>query len=381
MMRKMPISLLRTGMILGKAVTGPDGQLWLNAGVELRSNYISALWRTGMSYVYIKDPLLDDINVPEAVSEETRRQAVKSLKAILHTSKKGDPVRGSLLLDQRFSDTVEKMVQEVLANKDVVVNLADIRNADDYTFYHSINVCILSLLSGVELNLSRTRMEGLAAGALLHDMGKVWIDDSILNKKGSLTPEEYAEIKKHPSFGYEILSNQKNITEETVTIVAQHHERCDGSGYPYKRAKDDIHPFARLVMVADVYDALTSVRPYRDSLQPHQAIEMIMASGDAYDREMTRLFLKHVAAYPVGTGVRLSNGDLGIVVLNRKGIPLRPVVRICKDGDGATYQPFDFDLSERLDMVISDVLTDVQLAEEFPIHVTSGKDVKKWPLV
>ncbi|EEG76122.1 HD-GYP domain-containing protein [Dethiobacter alkaliphilus] len=366
-MRKMPVTLLRPGMILAKSVSGSDGQLWLSAGIKLKSSYITALWRTGIPYVYVLDPLLDDVSVPEVVSEETRRQAIKVLKNMMKAGKK-ETAPSELLLDDQFSQTVESMVQQVLENKDVMLNLAEIRNADDYTFCHSVNVCILSLLTGIDLDLSRTRLERLAAGALLHDVGKIRIDSKILNKKGSLSPDEFAEIQKHPAFGCEILSQQKNLPHEISTVVAQHHERCDGSGYPYRLHRDNIHQYARLVMVADVFDALTADRPYRTSLQPHQAIEMIMGCGDAYDMELTRLFLNHVAAYPVGTGVRLSNGDLGLVVSNRKGLPLHPVVRIAKDADGVAYlNPFDVDLAESLDLVISQVLDDVQVLEEFPI--------------
>ncbi|MDW7650777.1 MAG: HD-GYP domain-containing protein [Bacillota bacterium] len=367
-MRKTSISLLRPGMVLAKPVYGPDGQLWLNAGVELRSNYIASLWRTGIPFVYISDPLLGDAVVAEVISEETRRQAVKILKETLSSTKANTFRQVTPLVNNRFSFIVEKMVQEVLENKDIVVNLADIRDADDYTFLHSVNVCVLTLLAGAEFGLSRSQLGDMGVGALLHDMGKIWIDDEILKKKGSLTPEEFAEIKKHPSFGHEILSAQANISPDSVKIVMQHHERCDGSGYPYQLTTEEIHPYARLAMVVDVYDALTSDRPYRDSMKPHQAIEMITASCEIYDNDMVTSFLLHLAAYPVGSAVRLSSGDLALVVKNRKGVPLRPVVRVCKDGDGFLYaEPFDIDLTDRLDLVITDVLSDKERQLELPL--------------
>lgn len=367
-MRKTAISLLRPGMVLGKAVYGPDGQLWLNAGVELRSNYIASLWRTGIPYVYISDPLLGDVVVAEVVSDEVRSQAVKVVKETLHASRFAAK-KQTILVNSRFSCTVENLVQEVLANKDVVVNLSDIRSADDYTFYHSVNVCILALLAGVELDLQRTRLEEMGVGALLHDLGKIWIDDIILKKQGSLTPAEYEEIKKHPVFGYEILSDQKNFSPQSAKVVAQHHERCDGTGYPQRLLKEEIHLFSRLVSVADVYDALTADRPYRRAMKPHQAIDMLTSCTLEYDCEMVRSFIKHVAAYPVGTALRLSNGDLGLVVHNYKGMPLRPVVRICKDGDGIRYQdPFDVDLTKRLDLVVIDVLCDRERDKVLPVE-------------
>jgi HD-GYP domain-containing protein (c-di-GMP phosphodiesterase class II) len=355
-------------MVLAKSVFGPDGQLWLNAGVELKSNYIASLWRASIPSVYIFDPLLDDLEIVEVISDETRRQAVKVVKETLRSAKFNKGMQSRLLVDSRFTRTVENMVEEVLGNKDVVLNLADIRDNDDYTFFHSVNVCVMSLLAGTELELSRTNMSELGVGALLHDMGKIWVDELILKKNGSLTPEEFEEIKKHPDFGYEILSGQRNFSPDSAKIVAQHHERCNGRGYPNNLEKSDIHKFARLVMVVDVYDALTSDRPYRASMKPHEAINMIIEGAEAYDVEMVQLFLKHLAAYPIGTAVRLSNGDLGLVVKNRKGIPLRPVVRVCKDGDGFLYQdPFDLDLMERLDVTVIDVLSDMEREKELPL--------------
>jgi HD-GYP domain-containing protein (c-di-GMP phosphodiesterase class II) len=368
-MRKTAISLLRPGMILAKPVFGPDGQLWLNTGVELRSNYITSLWRTGIPFVYVADPLMFDVTVADVISEETRRQAVKVLKDTLSATKNSITRQKKPVVDNRFTFIIEKLIQEVLENKDIAVNLADIRDADDYTFLHSVNVCALTLLAGTDLGLSRSRLEEVGIGALLHDMGKIWIDDEILKKKGSLTPEEYEEIKKHPMFGYEILSAQKNISADSIKIVMQHHERCDGSGYPYHLKTDEIHPFAKLTMVVDVYDALTADRPYRGSLQPHQAIEMLTSCVGTYDTDMIRSFITHLAAYPVGTAVRLSSGDLALVVYNRKGIPLRPVVRVCKDQDGLLYhEPFDLDLLEQLDLVIVDVLTDSERQQELPLQ-------------
>jgi len=375
--RKIPVSLLRPGMVLYRPVFGPDGQLWLNAGIELKSNYISSLWRAGISFVFISDPFLSDVLVSEVVSEETRRQAVKTVKKTLQSAKLHK--RNSLLLDKHFSSIVEKLAHEVLANKDVVINLADIRDVDDYTFFHSVNVCVLSLLNAADLALSQSRLEELGAGALLHDLGKIWISEFTLKKKGSLTPEEYSEVKKHPSFGFEILTSQANFSPNSAKVVAQHHERCDGSGYPHNLEKDDIHSYARLVMIVDVYDALTADRPYRLGMKPHMAIEIITERAEAYDRPLVASFLKHIAPYPVGTALRLSNGYLGIVIKNRKEMPLRPVVRIFKNGDGFLYQePFDLDLSDKSNLLISDVLGDAESEQELPVMTKYRKGVIKW---
>ena len=369
-MRKFSVDSLRPGMILAKPVIGAEGQLYLATGVELKHRYIHNLRRIGISYVYIRDPFLGDVEVAEVISEETRREAVKVLKEMFMADKAGMKGQGKVVLDQRIRPALEKMVSDVLANKDVLVNLSDIRTSDDYTFFHSVNVCTLTLLTVAGMGYSRTSMEELGIGALLHDMGKVWIDDKILNKSGSLTPEEYGEIKKHPTFGFDILSQHKNISGDSIKVVLQHHERCDGSGYPYHLEREDIHPAARLVMAVDVYDALTADRPYRSSIPPHLAIENMFACTGIYDESMVQQFFQHLAAYPVGTAIRLSNGDLGIVVKNHKGAALRPVVRVCKSGDGVLYgSPYDINLLEKLNLVIMDVLTEQEREVELPLQV------------
>ncbi|MBS4032452.1 MAG: HD-GYP domain-containing protein [Clostridiales bacterium] len=368
-MRKFSVDALRPGMILAKPVMGAEGQLYLNSGVELKYRYIHNLRRTGILFVYISDPLLEDVEVADVITEETRREAVKVLKGMLMANRFDRQGQRKIVLDNRFRPVLEKMVEDVLANKDVVINLSDIRNSDDYTFFHSVNVCTLCLLTGAGMDYSRTSLEELGVGALLHDMGKVCIDDKILNKNGSLTPEEYEEIKRHPALGFEILSQQPSISADSIKVVLQHHERCDGSGYPYKLTREDIHPAARLVMAVDVYDALTADRPYRSSMPPHLAIENISVCAGLYDESMVQHFFRHLAAYPVGTVIRLSNGDLGLVVKNHKGAPLRPVIRICKSGDGYIYDsPYDINLMEKLNLVIVEVLSEKEREVELPLH-------------
>ncbi len=372
-MRRYPIDVLRPGMILARPVIGAEGQIYLNSGVTLKPHYLTGLRRAGVSSVYIIDPLLEGVEIHDIVSEETRREAVKVLKETLTKNKFSRVDQRSFVLDNNFRFRLEKMVEEVLANKDVVVNLSDIRNTGDYTFFHSVNVCTLSLLTAAGMNYTRTQLEELGVGALLHDMGKIWIDDKILNKPSSLTPEEYEEIKKHPAFGFDILSKHSNIPVNSVKIVQQHHERCDGSGYPYKLTRGDIHPSSRLVMIVDVYDALTADRPYRRGMAPHLAIEIILSGNEAYDEGVVQHFFRHLAAYPVGTAVRLSSGELGLVIDNHKGAPLHPVVRIFKSPDGLFYSnPTDLNLIEKLNVVITDVLTEAEKDSEFPLKFKEG---------
>ena len=235
-MRKMRVCRLRPGMVLAKAIYGADGQLLLNKGVELKGMYIAGLQRMDIQYVYVYDPLMEGVEDVQVVCEVTKYEAVKIMRNTFDGLKANGLDYGQLV-DSGFFNTVEKLVEEVLANRDIVYNLDNIRFTDDYTFTHSVNVCILSLLVASGLQLSRSALKEVAVGALLHDVGKLWVDETILKKKGSLTPAEFDQIKRHPLFGFDILSEQDNISANSIKIALQHHERCDGSGLSLPVAK------------------------------------------------------------------------------------------------------------------------------------------------
>ncbi len=188
---------------------------------------------------------------------------------------------------------------------------------------------------GVALDLNRNDLNNLGMGAILHDIGKVFIDKKCLNKKGRLTDEEFAEMKKHPIEGYRYIRANFNIPVQASMGVLQHHEKYDGTGYPVQKAGDDISLFGRIIAIADVYDAITSDRPYRKGILPSKAMEYIMGgAGYHFDFELVSIFVKKVAAYPLGTCVKLSNGLMGIVVENFADTSMRPKIRVIeKDKD------------------------------------------------
>jgi HD-GYP domain-containing protein (c-di-GMP phosphodiesterase class II) len=214
---------------------------------------------------------------------------------------------------------------------------------DNYTYEHSVNVIVLSLIMGLELNYSKDRLYSLAVGAMLHDVGKVFVPKDILLKDGKLTEMEFDIIKEHPSRGYDYLKEEIGVSAMSRIIILQHHERVDGTGYPEGMCGSRIHEFSKIVSIADVYDALTSDRPYRRGLPPNDAIEYIMGSADRYfDFDMVNAFLKRIVPYPAGTMVRLSNGDIAVVKEINRDYPLRPKVTIVwSDGESVCEEPID----------------------------------------
>ncbi|HHV98170.1 MAG TPA: HD-GYP domain-containing protein [Clostridiaceae bacterium] len=257
--------------------------------------------------------------------------------------------------------TIGKIIDGLLSNRDIFQNLSELKNVDDYTFEHSINVCVLSLVIGICMDYSIDKLEEIGAGAILHDIGKLRISREILKKPSILTDDEFDEIKKHTIYGYQILKDNSNISPVAAYIALSHHERYDGSGYPMGLEGDNINKFARIVAVADVFDALFSDRVYRKKLHPREIIEYFTKTGSHYfDSEVVDKFVEMVIMYPTGTNVVLSTGERGVVVSNNRGFPLSPVVRIKCDGNNNKFKRFynnyyEINLADNSDVFIDKV--------------------------
>ncbi|MBC7343394.1 MAG: HD-GYP domain-containing protein [Clostridia bacterium] len=353
-MRKMPVQFLQPGMRVGRAIYSADGRVLLNAGVVLRPRFIEALKDLGISSIYIEDKDLEGVEIVEAISESTRLEATKMVRDLMEGVKNGYPV---IIEAERVNRVIGNMIDELLKQHDLIVDLADIRVTDEYTFGHSVNVCVLSLLTGITLNYSRSNLEQLGMGAILHDLGKTRVPEHILNKPGPLTPEEFSEIKKHTIDGFTLLSEQ-NLPPSTARVALEHHERYNGGGYPQGLKGTEIHDYARVVGIADVYDALTTDRVYRKAYPPNEAYELIAGSGNhAYDYQIVTAFLSNVAAYPVGTYVQLNTGEIGIVTGTPRKKSQRPNVRILYDPCGQRMRhPHEVALAEELSLSITQVI-------------------------
>jgi len=213
--------------------------------------------------------------------------------------------------------------------------LSAIRIHDDYTFGHSLNVCLLAVILGFKLGLPERLLAELAVGALLHDLGKVLIPAAILKKAGRLTDEEWLLVRRHGEQAGEILRRQWSLPPAAARIARQHHESFDGSGYPCGLAADEIDPHARIVAVADIFDAVTADRPYRGAFLPHEAYEIILGSrGAKLDPRVVDVFADSVVLYPAGSAVVLDTGEIGVVVRVLPKLPARPIVKIVYDKAG-----------------------------------------------
>lgn len=350
-MHKAHIDNLIPGMKLAKAVFTAGGRVLLTSGMELKPSYIERLRSSGINEVYVEDDISRGIHVSDVICEKTRHEAKELVKNLMKSYSFSSAVNAD-----KVKDTINRIIEELLANKDILVNLADIKSVDDYTFEHSVNVCILSLITGIGLGYNMLRLKDLGVGAILHDIGKMKVPEEVLKKPSQLTVEEFDEVKKHTIYGYEILKNSPNVSMISAFIAFGHHERYDGSGYPLQLRRENIHQCARIVAVADVYDALTSDRVYRRKLRPHEVIEYITSlSTHHFDPEIVDSFVKYVAIYPIGTGVILSTKERGIVARSNKGLPTRPVIRVVYNEKNEKLTEYcEVDLAKQLNVFIVD---------------------------
>jgi HD-GYP domain-containing protein (c-di-GMP phosphodiesterase class II) len=329
--------------------------------VELTETILNRLQRHGISFVYIHDERTDDIIVQDVISEETRRRALQEIRSTfrhLMDNRRGTHVWNNVQIGKQFKDVVTMILDELGSNAQVMTMLSDLNVKDHYLFQHSLNVCLYAGIVGMAHGYTRDELTVLALGAILHDIGKTQTPDEILLKPGPLTPEEFEIVKKHPVDGFALLKDIPNIPLISAHCALQHHERLDGSGYPRGLKSGEIHEYAQWIGIADVYDAMTSERVYREAMLPHQAMEAICRqAGTHFDSEKVALFRSKVAVYPIGLPVKLSTGESGIVV-DLNGLSSdRPIVRVLSDAEGHDLQvPYEVDLSKNLTVSITGVV-------------------------
>lgn len=346
-MRLIPIECARPGTYLGKTIYDDTGRVLLKTGVLLSEKLISKIKELQILSIYIVDEYsqneIDDIIKPELRSKSISiiKETFKNIESLTNISSNISKSKNSLLKQQEeyfksINDIAEELLDNILQNKNILVSLVDIKSMDNYTYQHSVNVAVLSLVLGIALKLTKSELIDLCIGALLHDIGKVLIPNEIITKEGPLTFEEFNKIKEHSRSGYDYISKNNSIKSVSKVIALQHHERVDGLGYPDGLNGTKIHKFAKIVSIADVYDALTSDRCYRRAMCASDALEYIMANVNTlFDFEIVQVFSKIIVPFPFGTIVKLSTGDVAIVQETQPNFPLRPTVKIVKSNDTA----------------------------------------------
>lgn len=330
-MRYLPTSKLMPGMALGQDIYDGSGRLLLAKHLLLSAEYISNLEFLGFPGIYVDDEFTRGIEIQEVISPQVRNQALRMVHDLFafDVEKEEMPVN-----EVKLQKTVESVVEDILSNGDVMCNMMDIKDYDDYIYYHSINVGMLSAMVGASYGLSRIRLSQLTTAAMLHDIGKKFIDPEIVNGAWPLEGKEREVWKQHPKLGSEFLRGSFDFSSVVYTSVLEHHEWYNGQGYPLGKARDDIQLYARIIKMTDCYDSLVTKRPSREAMVPSDAVEYMMAmAGSELDPELVNIFLKRIAVYPVGCEVELSNGQHAVVAKNFKDFALRPLVKVIESGE------------------------------------------------
>lgn len=360
-MRRTHIDSARPGQKLAKPIWTETGSILLGVGIELNDRYIARLKNMGVDYVFIEDARTDDIMPQDVLRDETRKRSVEIVNATMKNLLE-DPLgkRSVALADigSTFKTLFSDILLELPSRSDVIVNLVNMHVRDAYLFHHAVNVAVLSGVLGVAKGYNRNQLLELGVGALLFDVGMTAYPDYMYQANGLLTDEQRLRLQKHTEEGYNLLRRQYDIPLLSAHCALQHHERFDGTGYPRGLKKGDIHEYAQIVAIADVYDALTSPRPYRKRFSSNEAIEFLYASGNQwFDIELVKLFCKYVAIYPISTTVRLNTGQLGVVSHVDPLVSNRPVVRIIEEADGKDPSTiYEIDLRKHVNITITQTL-------------------------
>lgn len=288
---------------------------------------------------------------PWSTTHSVEKEMDKALKLYteakqLQTKAFTDIKAGNTIDIAPFKELASGFIDSVFRNQDALACITRMREKDTYLLEHSINVSILISIFAKHLGFERALIEELATGALLHDIGKIQIPDDILNKPGKLTDQEYKVIQDHARFSKEILE-QAGLQGIAVDIAGFHHERLDGTGYPFGKQANEISPYVRMASIVDVYDALTAERVYKAGMEPIKAFKILKdGCPDSFDGELLTKFIQCIGVHPVGTLVKLSSQKVGLVTKSNPSSPLKPQVKTFYNAKHAHYtQVQDIDLA------------------------------------
>lgn len=286
--------------------------------------------------------------------EEIKTAQVTYSDCLLHIKQMLSEARHGTVDLPKSKKLVSNLVESLTRNQDALAVISKIKTFDDYTYAHSINVAIFSIAFGLTLGLTGEVLSRLGQAAIFHDFGKMRIPKWILNAPRALKPEELAIVQNHPRLGAEMLEGVPALPKEIIDGVLDHHEKYDGTGYPNRKKGSEISPFGRIISVADVYDALSTKRIYREAISPNKALATMYSIRDqSWEPGLCETFIKMLGIYPVGSGVSLTMGYKGIVSESNYNAPLYPTVLLYCAPNGTTLKPPQaIDLSTQHDLQI-----------------------------
>jgi HD-GYP domain-containing protein (c-di-GMP phosphodiesterase class II) len=366
-MRILPTRMCQSGMRLAKPIFTEEGQVLVGHQVELTNSMLRKLGQLGVNYLYIEDSRTEDIIIEDPIQDQTRSMLRTSLGRIFErfapTAGISSKAFSSESIGRLFLEGMSRVIDDLYSHKNeavmlAAINLAAPSNMEQHFSQNALNVCIVATkLAMQEGSFSRDDLMTIGMGALLHDVGNVHIPTQLLEKNAPLTPNEFMEVQKHAQYGFQLLKDEIGVPLVAAQCALQHHERVNGSGYPFGLVGEQIHPFARWIGMLDSYDAMIHPRSYRNAMTPNHALEVLYGNaGTLYDMNMVKLFRNNVAIFPLGLSVSLSTGEKGIVSRINPSSMQRPVIRVLRDAGGMELRsPYEIDLSRTLNITINEV--------------------------
>lgn len=289
----------------------------------------------------VRVSVADEINKAALI----RDQASAVVKTVMQDARLGRAIEV-----EQVGTVVTSITESILRNPGALLGILQIKSKDDYTFLHSVSVCALLVAFSASRKLPSATAYEAGLGGLLHDTGKTFVPDSILNKPGALTDDEFAVIKRHPQMGFDLLRRSPELGPIPLDITLHHHERYDGTGYPEKQKTDGISELAQMAAIVDVYDAITADRCYHKGMSAAEALrKMYEWSQFHFNPALVQDFMRCVGIYPVGTLVLLHSGRLGVVIEQHPTEMLTPKVNVFFNTKTLAYiRPEMVDLSKKL---------------------------------
>lgn len=349
-MRLISMERVEVGDVLGKPVYDDKCQLLLAKDVSLTSNYIERLKRANIQCIYIDDELSEGLEAENVIPDELKIKSIATVKTAFKdlSDRKGSSYNIKSI--ESIKQIVDEMMHIIYENPSTLYCMTELMGTDMYTYNHSAEVAALSMLVAKSMKMNDTFIQKIGVGAILHDVGKMGVPAEILNKVDPLDEVENKLMKEHPQMGYDLLKDNDYISPISRQIVLLHHEKLNGSGYPFMMSGEQIPIHVRIVTLCDIFNAISSNRAYKRRMNADEALELIRAEAIyELDRDIYYHLLKVVNIYPVGTVVELSNGEVGIVIKENYEAQTRPVVQVIRQKKRAEI----IDLMECLTLFIS----------------------------